>query len=81
MLRLLFGATSGNFRVSAFKSMRLCKGASSLVGDPHVRTLNRRHYTVLSQGNFLAWRFNYETKYLAKSGLKKGKATALILRL
>ena len=51
--------------------MTLCKGGGSLVGDPHVRTQEHGHYTVLNEGNFLAWRFNSETDVMTKSGLKK----------
>ena len=57
--------------LSAFIGMTLCKGGSSLVGDPHVRTQDHGHYTVLNEGNFLAWRFNSETDVMTKSGLKK----------
>ena len=47
---------------AAFTSMKLCKGAGSLVGDPHVRTQDHAHYTVLNDGNFLAWRFNSDAR-------------------
>ena len=55
---------------AAFTSMKLCKGAGSLVGDPHVRTQDHAHYTVLNEGNFLAWRFN-SAAVVEKSGLKE----------
>ena len=56
---------------AAFTGMKLCKGASSLVGDPHVRTQDHTHYTVLNAGNFLAWRFNSHSAFTGKSGPKK----------
>ena len=59
----------GNFAV--FRGMTLCKGGASLVGDPHVRTQDHAHYTVLNEGNFLAWRFNSHTAFTQKSGAKK----------
>ena len=54
-----------------FQGMTLCKGGASLVGDPHVRTQDHSHYTVLNEGNFLAWRFNRHTAFTQKSGAKK----------
>ena len=54
-----------------FQGMNLCKGGASLVGDPHVRTQDHAHYTVLNEGNFLAWRFNSHTALTQKSGAKK----------
>ena len=54
-----------------FMGMNLCKGAASLVGDPHVRTQDHAHYTVLNEGNFLAWRFNSHTALTQKSGPKR----------
>ena len=54
--------------------MKICKGAGSLVGDPHVRTMDKSHYTVLSRGNFLAWSFKAPTEYKVKSGHKKAEA-------
>ena len=56
---------------ASFTGMKLCKGAASLVGDPHVRTQDHTHYTVLNAGNFLAWRFNSESGFSGKSGPKK----------
>ena len=56
---------------AGFIGMKLCKGGGSLVGDPHVRTQDHAHYTVLNEGNFLAWRFNSDTDFTTKSGLKK----------
>ena len=56
---------------AAFTSMKLCKGAGSLVGDPHVRTQDHAHYTVLNEGNFLAWRFNSDAAVVGKSGHKE----------
>ena len=67
-LRIRFGGSG------AFTSMKICKGAGSLVGDPHVRTLDKSHYTVLSQGNFLAWSFKAPTEYKVKSADKKAEA-------
>ena len=55
----------------AFTGMKLCKRGGSLVGDPHVRTQGNAHYTVLNEGNFLAWRFKSDTDFITKSGLKK----------
>eukprot|EP00435_Cladocopium_sp_Y103_P008353 s299_g2.t1 len=41
-----------------------CDG--SVTGDPHLRTLDGRHYTLTQQGNFLLWGFSgYETEVLA----------------
>ena len=57
--------------LSAFVGMKLCKRGGSLVGDPHVRTQDHGHYTVLNEGNFLAWRFNSDTDVISSSGLKK----------
>ena len=54
-----------------FIGMKLCKGGGSLVGDPHVRTQDHAHYTVLNEGNFLVWRFNSDTDFTTMSGLKK----------
>ena len=54
-----------------FEGMNLCKGGASLVGDPHVRTQDHAHYTVLNEGNFLAWRFHSHTAFTQKSGAKK----------
>ena len=56
---------------ASFVGMKLCKGAASLVGDPHVRTQDHTHYTVLNEGNFLAWRFNSDSTFTGKSGPKK----------
>ena len=67
-LRIFFGGSA------AFTSMQVCKGAGSLVGDPHVRTLGKSHYTVLSEGNFLVWSFKAPTEYTVKSGNKKAEA-------
>ena len=67
-LRIQFGGSG------AFISMNVCKGAGSLVGDPHVRTQDHSHYTVLSQGNFLAWSFKAPTEYQAESGNKQAEA-------
>ena len=58
---------------AAFIGMKLCKGGGSLVGDPHVRTQDHAHYTVLNEGNFLAWRFNSKTELALKSDLKKAE--------
>ena len=54
-----------------FTGMKLCKGGGSLVGDPHVRTQDHAHYTVLNEGNFLAWRFNSDTAVDEKSRPKQ----------
>ena len=56
---------------AAFTGMKLCKGAASLVGDPHVRTQDHSHYTVLNEGNFLAWRFNSDGAFTRKPGPKE----------
>ena len=56
---------------NALTSMKLCKGGGSLVGDPHVRTQDHAHYTVLNEGNFLAWRFNSDAAVVGKSGHKE----------
>ena len=55
----------------AFTSMKLCKDGGSLVGDPHVQTQDHAHYTVLNEGNFLAWRFNSDAAVVGKSGHKE----------
>lgn len=34
----------------------------SVEGDPHLRTLDGRHYTLMQQGNFLLWGFAGETR-------------------
>ena len=56
---------------AAFTGMKLCKGGGSLVGDPHVRTQDHAHYTVLNEGNFLAWRFNSDTAVVEKARPKQ----------
>ena len=61
------------FGITGFIGMKLCKGAGSLVGDPHIRTQDHAHYTVLNEGNFLAWRFHSETQFASKTGLKKAE--------
>ena len=58
---------------AAFIGMRLCKGGGSLVGDPHVRTQDHAHYTVLNEGNFLAWQFNSKTELALMSDLQKAE--------
>ncbi|CAL1167609.1 unnamed protein product [Cladocopium goreaui] len=41
-------------------------------GDPHLRTLDGRHYTLMQQGNFLLWAFSgYETEVLVQGTTKK----------
>lgn len=34
------------------------ESGATVVGDPHLRTLDGRHYTLMQQGNFLLWGFS-----------------------
>lgn len=40
-------------------------------GDPHLRTLDGRHYTLMQQGSFLLWAFSGETEVLVQGTTKK----------
>eukprot|EP00438_Fugacium_kawagutii_P033833 Skav235842 [mRNA] locus=scaffold1931:331187:333241:- [translate_table: standard] len=43
---------------------------SGVEGDPHVRTLDGGHYTLLSQGTFSLWRFSgVHANFMSKDGL------------
>lgn len=46
---------------------------ANVVGDPHITTLDGKHYTLLQQGSFLMWAFSgYETNVPSvKHGMKK----------
>eukprot|EP00435_Cladocopium_sp_Y103_P008778 s659_g2.t1 len=51
---------------------RLATSGGTVEGDPHLRTLDGRHYTLMQQGNFLLWGFSgYETEVLVKNAVKK----------
>jgi len=40
------------------KSIRVCKPGGSDIGDPHINTMDGRHYLLLRQGTFMLWRFS-----------------------
>ena len=66
-----FGPISG-FELSGFKigggglplgieslqynGFTLCGTQATVVGDPHIKTLDGRHYTLMNQGTFSLWR-------------------------
>jgi len=53
-----FGGPAG------LKSIRFCKEQGSIVGDPHVHTLDGKTYILLQQGTFLMWRLSgLETEF------------------
>lgn len=52
-------------------------GSGTVVGDPHLRTLDGRHYTLMEQGNFLLWGFSgYEAEVLGRNQEKTLKKKA-----
>lgn len=51
---------------------RASADAATVAGDPHLRTLDGRHYTLMQQGNFLLWSFSgYETEVLVERHVRK----------
>eukprot|EP00435_Cladocopium_sp_Y103_P007933 s4869_g2.t1 len=41
-----------------FNGLTLCGTQATVVGDPHIKTLDGRHYTLLSQGTFSLWKYS-----------------------
>ena len=39
-----------------YNGFTLCGTQATVVGDPHIKTLDGRHYTLMSQGTFSLWR-------------------------
>lgn len=51
---------------------RASADAATVAGDPHLRTLDGRHYTLMQQGNFLLWSFSgYKTDILVERHVRK----------
>lgn len=44
------------------------QAAAQAIGDPHMKTLDGRSYTLLSQGTFLLWHLAMETEWPFQSG-------------
>eukprot|EP00435_Cladocopium_sp_Y103_P054677 s172_g17.t2 len=65
-----FGGPAG------LKSIRFCKQDGSVVGDPHVHTLDGKSYVLLQQGTFLMWRLSgFETEF-PSSNVEQGNKKA-----
>lgn len=41
-----------------FNGFTLCGTQATVVGDPHIKTLDGRHYTLMNQGTFSLWRYS-----------------------
>eukprot|EP00435_Cladocopium_sp_Y103_P018585 s3942_g4.t1 len=52
-----FSASTGTlqFKVNGYT---LCGSQAIVVGDPHIKTLDGRHYTLMKQGTFSLWRYS-----------------------
>ena len=48
-----------------------CDDSGRAQGDPHIQTLRGAHYTILKEGNFLAWSYSKTTSFKSKMGLEK----------
>ena len=65
-IKLVYSGSGG------FYSLTLCKSVGSLVGDPHIRTLDGQHYTLLNTGTFSAWHLQgLETSFYSHHELTK----------
>lgn len=56
-------------RLATTTTTTLAGGA--VAGDPHLRTLDGRHYTLIQQGNFLLWGFSGDTDIMANKSAEK----------
>lgn len=41
-----------------YNGFTLCGTQATVVGDPHIETLDGRHYTLMNQGTFSLWRYS-----------------------
>lgn len=67
-----FGGPAG------LKSIRFCKQDGSVVGDPHVHTLDGKSYVLLQQGTYLMWRLSGLETEFPSSNVEQGNKKAQV---